>query len=216
MGVGPPARRRHVHPPLRHGGDRHVLLHVAPVHARRGRRAQRAARSADRARRARPLLRVPRPRRRPRRGPTWASRPTGGRASSRPVTPRSTPTARSRPRSCPRRPPATARWWATRAARPSSCSCSTARSRRAPVAAATASPSVHASPPPRRVRPSSCSCGCRSISAGGRWLAPSSTATRWRASRCAWRTATPRACVLTLRDGATALAVSRTLHVGPR
>ncbi len=62
MGVGPPARGRHVHPPLRRGGRRDLLLHAASVHARRGRRAQRAARGADRARRARALLRVPRPR----------------------------------------------------------------------------------------------------------------------------------------------------------
>ena len=76
--------------------------------------------------------------------------------------------------------------------------------------------SARASPRPRRGRPSSCSCGCPALRlvAGG----PREARTARPVARFSLRLAHryPARVVLTLRDGATALAVSRTLHIGPR
>ena len=171
--------------------------------------------AADRARRARAPVRPARPLGAAAGHARWASRPTAARASRRPATPPCTPTGPSARRSArddrhlPRR--------GRRRGQPAVQLLVLDRKIAAAAGGTAApSPSARASPPPRTGRPSCCSCGCPSTSAGGRWPARGSTATRWRASRCAWRTAFPARVVLTLRDGATALAVSRTLHVGPR
>ena len=140
-----------------------------------------------------------------------------GRASSRPATPPWRPTGRSPPTSCPRRPPPTAR---SSGGEASPAVQLLVLDRKVAATAAGrgrgVTVSARVAPGLARARPSSCSCACPSTSAGGRWPARSSTTTRWRASRCAWRHRYPARVVLTLRDGATALAVSRTLHVGPQ
>ena len=170
-----------------------LLLHAAPVHARRGRRAQRAARRADRARRARPPLRPARPLvgavgdRREHRGRHRGGLPAGrprhrGRRRDvhhrdRAHDDRHLPRG-GRRRGQPGRPAARARPQGRGQRRRPGPRRHRQRARRPGLEGSARRPAAAAAP------------ALRLVAGGPREARP---ATRWRASRCAWRTATPRA-----------------------